>query len=400
MTVHQPAALHAKPAIASHLPVLDGIRGIAISMVLLFHIWEMTWLDMSVGPLTLNPIGTSGFLGVELFFFLSGFVIFDPYVRAWLSDAPTPTIRDFVRKRFLKIVPSYYLAIIILVATGYQHYGSLAEAGRDLTFHAVFIHNWFSQTYGSIDGVMWSLGTEVQFYLVFPMLAWAFLRKPILCASGMIATAIIFRTAIIHSYFFHQLLTQLPAVLDLFALGMASSYVYRYLEKSKPQLPGRRWVTTCAALAGVAAVCAMVVWCHRIRFDPDAIALWQAHYRTLFGLTIAWATVGLLFAAPFLQKAVANVVLVFLAAISYNLYIWHQVIGRLLIAVHIPAHVGSQIQADHHWQVAFSVVAVLSGVVVATLVTYLFEQPIVRLGRTRRRAISGAVPLAQQAVSK
>jgi peptidoglycan/LPS O-acetylase OafA/YrhL len=394
------AGAHGGAATASHLPVLDGIRGIAISMVLLFHIWEMSWLDMSVGPLTLNPVGTSGFLGVELFFFLSGFVIFDPYVRAWLSGKPGPTIADFARKRFLKIVPSYYLAIIVLVATGYQHYGSLTEAGRDLALHAVFIHNWFAQTYGSIDGVMWSLGTEVQFYVLFPLLAWAFLRQPVICTSAMIAASVIFRTAIIHSYFFHQLLTQLPAVFDLFAFGMASSYVYRYLEKNKPALAERRWLTTCAALAGVAAVCAMVVWCHRIRYEPDGIALWQAHYRSLFGLTMAWATVALLFAAPVLQNAVANVVLVFLAAISYNLYIWHQVIGRFLVAVHVPGHVGSPIQSDHHWQIMFSIVAILCGIIVATLVTYLFEQPILRLGRTGKRHASGTVPLVQQTVSK
>lgn len=385
---------------SGRLGPLDGIRGIAISMVLLFHVWQMSWLDMSVGPLTLNPVGTSGFLGVELFFFLSGFVIFDPYVRAWLSGKPTPTVGDFARKRFLKIVPSYYLAIIVLIATGYQHYTSVAEAGRDIALHAFFIHNWFAQTFGSIDGVMWSLGTEVQFYVVFPLLAWAFLRQPFLCTSAMIATAVIFRTATIHSYFFNQLLTQLPAVLDLFALGMASSYVYRYIQKRKPQLADRRWIMTCTALAGMVAVSAMVVWCHRIRYEPDGFALWQAHYRTLFGLTIAWATVALLFAAPFLQNAVANVVLVFLAAISYNLYIWHQVIGRLLVAYQVPGHVGSPIQADHHWQVTFSVLAIVCGVVVATLVTYLFEQPILRLGRSRHREAVSPLRLPTPSTSK
>jgi len=394
-----PARLPGDTALASRVRPLDGIRGIAISMVVLFHVWEMTWLDMSVGPVSFNPVGTSGFLGVEIFFFLSGFVIFDPYVRAWLSGKPTPTIGDFARKRFLKIVPSYYLAIIILIATGYQHYSSVAEAGRDIAYHAVFIHNWFAQTYGTIDGVMWSLGTEVQFYVLFPLLAWAFLRQPFICTSAMIAVAVIFRTATIHSYFFHQLLNQLPAVFDLFALGMTSSYVYRYIQKHKPQLADRRWLMTCAALAGMVAVCAMVVWCHRIRYEPDGIPLWQAHYRTLFGLTIAWATVALLFAAPFLQNAVANVVLVFLAAISYNLYIWHQVIGRLLIAFHVPGHVGSPIQADHHWQVAFSIVAILCSVTVATVVTYLFEQPILRLGRTRRSPIVTVPPLPNPSVS-
>ena len=77
-----------------HLAPLDGLRGIAIALVVWFHLWEITWwlrADAHLGPFTmnLNAIPEPGFIGVDLFFFLSGFVLFFPYARAlqWRRDA-------------------------------------------------------------------------------------------------------------------------------------------------------------------------------------------------------------------------------------------------------------------------------------------------------------------------
>src|SRR5271165_2361161 len=91
------------------LGVLDGLRGIAVLLVLWYHVWEISWL--SPGSM-LAFIPATGFVGVTLFFFLSGFVISYPFVTAQAQGKPRPSWRHFARRRFIKIVPSYVLSIV------------------------------------------------------------------------------------------------------------------------------------------------------------------------------------------------------------------------------------------------------------------------------------------------
>ena len=99
--------------------VLDGLRGLAIALVVLSHSGQTGYrpeLDIGRASIALFPLVVAGSLGVEMFFFLSGFVLFLPYARAMVGEGETPTIGHFIDRRFIKIVPSYYLA---LLATAY-----------------------------------------------------------------------------------------------------------------------------------------------------------------------------------------------------------------------------------------------------------------------------------------
>src|ERR1700692_2117973 len=84
--------------------VLDGLRGLAVLLVLWYHVWEISWLTP---PAWLAFLPATGFIGVTLFFFLSGFVIAYPFVRSRFDESPQPSWRHFVWRRFIKIVPSY-----------------------------------------------------------------------------------------------------------------------------------------------------------------------------------------------------------------------------------------------------------------------------------------------------
>ena len=84
------------------LGVLDGLRGIAVLLVLWYHVWEISWLAT---PPWLAFLPATGFIGVHLFFFLSGFVISYPFIRARLRETPPPTWGQFAWRRFIKIVP-------------------------------------------------------------------------------------------------------------------------------------------------------------------------------------------------------------------------------------------------------------------------------------------------------
>jgi peptidoglycan/LPS O-acetylase OafA/YrhL len=100
----------------SRLDVLDGLRGVAVLLVLWYHVWEISWLNAPFAWLQFVP--ETGFVGVHLFFFLSGFVIVYPFVRAAASGRHQPSWGHFAWRRFIQIFPSYALAIVVAVGRG------------------------------------------------------------------------------------------------------------------------------------------------------------------------------------------------------------------------------------------------------------------------------------------
>ena len=384
------------------IATLDGLRGIAIALVVWFHLWQITWQAavIPVVNLSLQPVAETGFLGVALFFFISGFVLLLPYAQARVAGSTPPTWRQFYTRRVLKIVPSYVLAIVALIALGYQTYANAGFAVKDVAFHLLFVHDWFATTNGSIDGVMWSLGVEIQFYALFPLIVTGFVRRPYLTTLAMFAIANGWRLWCMTSnhYFYEQRLAQLPGYLDFFAAGMIGAWLYVTIATNRPRLADRRTVFSLLTLAGTVAFVALANDCYVHRFDPEWPQLWAVQWRSPLALAALAIALGSLFSARPVQRAIANPVLLFLAAISYNLYLWHQPLARMLLKLHLPPIATADPHDDHLWQLTFWLVALPVAVAVATLITYAFERPILRLGK-RLRAPHAAVPLARDTVA-
>ena len=167
---------------ADRLQALDGLRGIAILLVVWFHVWQISWLPAPLPALQFLP--ETGFSGVTLFFFLSGFVISYPFLLARARGTAPPGWRHFASRRSIKIVPSYVLSIAVLIAVGYAHFSSPSQAFGAIATHLLFVHTWFASTYGSINGVLWTRAVEVQFYLLFPLIWFCFNRTPALTAGA------------------------------------------------------------------------------------------------------------------------------------------------------------------------------------------------------------------------
>ena len=371
----------------NRLGVLDGLRGIAILLVVWFHIWQISWLPAPVPWLQFIP--ETGFIGVHLFFFISGFVIVYPYVRARLEGKPFPSWGHFAYRRMIKIAPSYVLSIVLMFAIGYEHAEQSGGIARDIVTHLLFIHNWFNDTYGSINGVLWTLAVEVQFYAVFPALCWAFLRWPYWSFAALTAVALIFRLAIAGSSSFLQLIEQLPAYLDLFACGMLTAYLYVAL-RNRELSAAFSYAATAAALAGFAALLVLMHALFAIRYQPDGFAHWQVINRTWIALVCGLIALGSLLGAPLWKRTLTNPILVFFSVISYNWYIYHQVVARELWWRHLPPWTGGDPHADPHWQLWYTILALTATVAVAAIVTYTFERPLLRakFQRWRLRAPS------------
>lgn len=368
------------------LAVLDGMRGVAVLLVLWYHIWEISWLPAPSAALQFVP--ETGFVGVHLFFYISGFVIVFPFVRAAFEGRPQPDWAHFAYRRAIKIVPSYVLSIVIAFAIGYAHFASTGEAVRAIVTHLLFIHTWWADTYGAINGVLWTLAVEVQFYVIFPLLWFAFKRAPWITAGTMVVTSIAYRVWAQHAFPAHapQLTENLPGYLDIFALGMISAYAYvRY--RSRVASTAASWVAAFVALGGFALLFALLQNLWSTRLVDQWAMVWQTYNRTWLGVSFATIALGSLVAAPWWRRTLGNPLLLFFGTISYTLYLYHQVVARELLAHRIPPYAGTNQHLDPNWALPYSVVAFAVTIAQATLFTYGFERPLLRLPPPRSRAL-------------
>ena len=147
--------------VGNRLPALDGLRGIAVLLVLAFHCryFFPPWMEKSARP-TLDVLGWSG---VDLFFVLSGYLI-----TGILLDTKDSSsyFRTFYARRSLRIFPLYFsfVAAVLLLAQWRVHG----------FWYLTYLSNW-QPGHGVNDGYLshlWSLAIEEQFYLIWPAVVW------------------------------------------------------------------------------------------------------------------------------------------------------------------------------------------------------------------------------------
>ncbi|MCA9064956.1 MAG: acyltransferase [Planctomycetaceae bacterium] len=143
----------------SYYPRLDGLRAIAVSLVLVHHLGGILAYGWD-----------QGYYGVDLFFVLSGYLITSILVRS--GGTFRQAYATFLGRRTLRIFPVYYLALGVIFACG-------LATSSDLLYLCTYTWNYFAKSHGSPDNqlfYLWSLSVEEQFYLVWPFLVLS-LRK-------------------------------------------------------------------------------------------------------------------------------------------------------------------------------------------------------------------------------
>jgi peptidoglycan/LPS O-acetylase OafA/YrhL len=345
------------------LDILDGLRGLAILLVVWYHVYLVS--GQGFGPLTF--IAQAGFLGVDLFFFISGFCLFYPYARALAAGKPPPSTQRFFERRVLKIVPSYLLALFVFAIVYHAQFASFGDALVQLVSHLAFVHTLNAATYGTISGPLWTIGVEVQFYLLFPLIVMWFRRAPLFGFLILAGVSEGYRLAVdqagVGSQFFW--INQLPAFFDVFGAGMLASWALVTLRARGSIQTQAASVAAGVFLVLAIAGCAVASWTNATQSVDDA-HVWLNAHRFLIGPLCFALAISTFFATRRWQAIVASPVLVFLSGISYNLYLWH-----LEIAVWIHAAGFSAF-----WTVVLAIPAALS---VAAIVTYRLEAPILAL---------------------
>ena len=214
---------------------LDGVRALAASFVVLHHVWLMSYQGFpdNRGPWFTGPL-VYGHLAVAVFIVISGFSLtLRPSTNGFILAEGA---RGFFRRRFWRIVPPYWAALIfsvVLIEVGLTD----PPTGGQLTVRDVLTHTFLIQDVvrnTPPNGVFWSIAVECQIYLLFPILLWGF-RK-----LGAILTAIV---AIVSLGGVHLLKIWVPALalldrftpqfLALFVFGMVATAAARSINASR-----------------------------------------------------------------------------------------------------------------------------------------------------------------------
>lgn len=154
-------------------PWLDLIRSIAILLVLFRHGERALQAELGESQGVLQTIFMNGWVGVDLFFVLSGYLISRHLMRAGIGSGRFHLGR-YLATRALRIVPAYYAALLLVVAGVFPFFPVAAEGlSVRVAYHLLFLQDYLPS---DINVVFWSLGVEEKFYLLAPLLIFALLR--------------------------------------------------------------------------------------------------------------------------------------------------------------------------------------------------------------------------------
>ncbi|HEX8834522.1 MAG TPA: acyltransferase, partial [Abditibacteriaceae bacterium] len=339
----------------SRLIFIDGLRGLAVAMVVCFHaaVWAGLPLDgmgkhylfEGLIPIELGRLRhvlSVGGAGVDLFLAISGFCLFWPLVKNGQLQAPKLDVASYLKRRIRRIVPPYYfgLACVLLCSYWTYHFQGPSwwpwapasfqnafpwqgdDAILNMTSHLLLIHGFFNAYINSYEGAYWSLSLEWQFYFLFIPLALVARRVGVLWAALVpIVVTILFR--IVCLAFFPEFLS--TAVGHLFSLSRWAEFGAGMLAAAvvSGSLPPRV-IAAFKPLASLRLLYLIASICYAVYLEYAQIS---RHI-----LPFAWgnASLALLVAGAqsrgFLQKLFAWRPLVWLGTISYSLYLTHGVV--------------------------------------------------------------------------
>ena len=335
-------------------PDIDGLRAIAVLSVIGFHAFPSLF--------------RGGFVGVDIFFVISGFLI----TSILLADAQSPGIHifDFYAKRILRIFPSLIIVLGSCLVFGWHTLlgSEYLQLGNHIFSGALFASNitlWLEANYFDNASVtkpllhLWSLGIEEQFYIVWPLALALALRRRLPAGKWLAALILL-------SFVYSCILVQNDKTASFYspfsrAWELLVGAILAYLQRSKAPLfdalsrPVIGWL-------GFSLLSASICGLQASDLFPGALAL-PAVLGT--ALVIAAGPLG-----PFNSRVLSHTWLVGMGRISYPLYLWHWPLLSFstIILSEIPPWYGR-------------LALVLVSILFATLTYQFLEKPVRKLPR-------------------
>lgn len=217
-----------------YFPEIDGIRFLAIILVILFHahgyFLAKTPIDINGhSPSWFDDLLSKGDRGVELFFVLSGFILCMPFAHHYINKGKPVKLKKYYLRRVTRLEPPYILAItgIFLLQVMMHANGSMSVAEQLKHYFAslTYTHGIIFHTVPIITVVAWSLEIEIQFYLLAPLLFRVLLLPP--AARRIIITCAIIAIVLLqHAYMPTVLYLSIYRLIQYFLIGIFLADLY------------------------------------------------------------------------------------------------------------------------------------------------------------------------------
>lgn len=367
-------------------PLFDSLRAIAALSVLLFHVAFV--LEAFTND-SWGRYATQLNIGVTIFFLITGFLLYRPFVRARYAGEPLPDVRSYATRRLFRIVPAYWVALIVIALW----------VGLPVVFEHPWFHFTFTQVYNSEDlltgvGHTWTLAVEMSFYVFLPLWALAIRRLPRgdgdrgFVLSEALPLLVLFAIGLVWNLtmvervdglvLFSPEVAVLPRFLDHFALGMGlalgSVVLTERARRTGAAMPPvvrlveeRSWIPWVLAAAGFVVLSNLGSSYVSAGIEPIRHEL-----RGLIALCLLAPAVFGAARGGAVRRVLAWRPLLWVGLISYSLYLWHPAIAQKIIYTDLDESVG--------WFIPAVLVSV-SSIAVAAVSFYVIERPALRLGR-------------------
>ncbi|HEU5347237.1 MAG TPA: acyltransferase [Ktedonobacterales bacterium] len=386
---------------------MDGLRAVAATSIVVFHALHAADFQHSQASHVFGNYFWYLSTGVHLFFVLSGFLLFLPYARAMLLNRELPNRWRFYRRRALRILPAYLVALVILawlpIVTGMH-----PASGLSVITHLLMIHDMFPAFNRDIDGPFWTLAIEAQFYLLLPFIAALLARivgasRSVVRLLGGIALLTVLALCVrgldilltdgmpratrggIESLFVLATMGTQGKYLEVFFMGMIISVIYVAtveMEGISSTLRHRlAWLVLLASVIIMLLAVPHTAYATPT-FQPDAgWGVGALIYPMIVGIGYATLLLAIVWASRPIRWFFETPPVRFVGLISYSLYLWHLPV----ILAMIPLFAGVSLP-----------VRVLCGFGVAYLSYQLVERPFLKR-RNRHQPPRDAVPAPELA---
>jgi peptidoglycan/LPS O-acetylase OafA/YrhL len=322
---------------------------VAVLWVMLFHYvvlrdgkFDDSFIAFLKDWTPLDVLVRNGYLGVDLFFLITGFLLTLPWFRHADAGLPAPDWRSFYARRARRILPAYYLQLVLLFFVVLPLFypriwiQSTPFVVGNLGAHFTFLHYTTPLTSSSmtLNGALWTLAIEFQYYLLLPIVAPLFVRWPWRSLAAAAAIAAGWRwlawndlEALVNLYLKlgakagvtekevrHLVATQLPAYSLHFALGILLGRAWM-LRRGKVAEGMGRWVPAAIAAGALAGLYAVLRNGTAILGQMGWIA-YPVLMAAGFGAVVSWPS-------PWLSRLAAAWPLASLGRVSYSAYLYH-----------------------------------------------------------------------------
>lgn len=365
---------------------LDSLRGFSTILIVVYHTSDISGYSVTHAESIGAYIDRLN-VGVAIFFVLSGFLIFRPFVHSLIHGSTLPVVRHYYLKRAARILPGYWIALFVLARLDALTVVNSSGFIRNI----LLVHPFTANNVFTGIRQAWTLSVEMSFYIVVPLLAHVFRLRSIKNRSSItsIRTLLSVLTCIFFGAYIFQLLVHqtdfwffktaniwLPSYMDTIVLGMFIAVLVEAPASTRALAQFRSFL---ANHAGACVLGSILVWLISANINMP-IGLVAPEFRIGLLCHFLYSISAFLLVAPFcvesrsiLSKVLSFRLFTWLGTISYGIYIWHYAtLAGIFAEKHMPYH-------ENDGQVLRRLLIVLPvSIAIASLSYYLLERPITR----------------------